>query len=467
MALYSPVYNLWKIARQFFGRPLSSSGRVFNLSTPEVYAEIDEEKAITHGYNDNTAVYAVVSKDIKKFASLPRYLYDKERKEEKGIGPKWLREIKAAKKFDGTSKLLNLLQRPNQYQGQDAFFATVRAYYKICGEAFIWLNRGDISRYRNEDGTFDDIAINRLPVIEMIPLPSNLITLIPDPENLWGVVGYLLEVGERVIIRKDDVIHWRNVNLGFDAASRSHLRGMPALKPGAKTLEENNSMAKAAMRSAQNNGAAGVLFNETLDKMKPEQQSHIKKVVDAKINNNDVAGAVAAMQGKWGYLDIGRSAKDLMLIEGQKFSWQEICFLFGVPVELFAPDATHANKEQARVGWVLDEILPDCKQLDDELNRVLPKAFNLESQVFIGTDYTQSPEVQKEMVNTAKTLQEVWSIAPDDIREFLNYERLGGEFAEPWVPTGRTPLSQMDDGGEDLLNQIRNDRRADTGDGDE
>lgn len=468
MALYSPVYNLWKLARQFFGRPLSTSGRVFNLSTPEVYAEIDQEKAIERGFNANTAVYSIVSKDIKKFASLPRYLYSKQKKEMKAFGPKWLQEIKAAQKIEDGGKLLSLLQRPNQYQGQDAFFATVRAYYKICGEAFIWLNRGDISEYRFEDGSFDDVAINRLPVIEMIPLPSNLITIVPDPENLWGVEGYLLEVGERVIIRKDDVIHWKTVSLDFDAASRTHLRGMPPLKPGARTLEENNSMTNAAMRQAQNNGAAGVLYNKTLDKMTPENQTRLKKVIDSKINNNDVAGAVATLQGDWGYLDFGKSSKDMQLIEGQKFSWQELCFLFGVPVELFDPATTFANKEMAQVSWVINEIMPDCKQLDDEMNRMLLKAFKMESVAYIGTDYTQLPEIQKTITETAKIMQEIWCIAPDDIRDFLGYERLGGDFDEPWVAAGRTPLSKahMDDGGNDILNQIDNGRNRAGGDED-
>jgi len=459
MSIYG---QLVRLSRAFFGRMLSTGVRVFTVSTPEVYSKIDSQTAINKGFNDNTAVYSIVSKDIKKFSSLPRYLYDKRQSEVKAYTaiPKWLAENKAAKRFEGANKLQQLLQRPNQYQGQDAFFATVRAYYKICGEAFIWLNRGDIEQYRLPDGSLDDMKINRMPVIEMIPLPANYITIIPDPENLWGVEGYILEAGERVAIRKDDVIHWKSVNLDFDAGSRTHLRGMPPLSPGSKTLAENNSMSKAAMRQAQNNGAAGVLYNETLDKMTPTQQTQLKNTIDAKINNNDISGAIAAMQGKWGYLDIGRSAKDMMLIEGQKFSWQELCFLFSVPVELFDPAVTYANKESAQFGWITNDIYPDCKQLDDEMNRVLPKAFNLESQVYIGTDYTQLPEVQNVLVEAAKSMQELWCLSPDDVREFLNYERLGGKFSEPWVVNGRTPLSDTSDGSDQLLNDIRNERAA-------
>lgn len=460
----NPFYNLIKVARQFFGRTLTTTGRIFSITTPEVYSPIDNQSAIEKGYNGNIAVYSIVNKDIKKFASLPRYVFEKSRSEEKAYLPTWAREVKAMKPYKEGKKLQELLDRPNAYQGQDSFFETVRAYYKVTGEAFIWLNRGDIEDYRNADGSFQDAIINRLPIIEMVPLPSQYMTVIPDQENPWGALGYVLEAGDRVVIRKDDIIHWKNTNLEFDISSRCHMHGMTPLKPGAKTVEESNSMSRAAMRQAQNNGAAGAIYNETMDKMTPEQQSNLKRVVDAKVNNTDVAGSVATLQGKWGYLDFGRSAKDMMLIEGQKFSWQQLCFLFGVPVELFAPDTTHTNKEQAQVSWIINEILPDCKKLDGELNRVLLKAFNIDTVAFIATDGTQAPELQKEMVNMAKVMQDIWSISPDEVREFLNYERLGGKFDEPWVPNNRAPISDSDDGSDELLNQIRDARRNDMAD---
>src|SRR5690349_14779135 len=220
------------------GKTLSSGSRVFSFSTPEVYGYIDSQNVIHDGFDHNVAVYSIVTRDAKKFGSIPRYLYRADKKEEK------------AEVVTGND-LYTLLNRPNKTQSQDAFLALVRAYYKVSGEAFIWLNRGDIEDYRNEDGSFDDMAIDKLPVLEMLVLPSNLITIIPDPTDLWGVLGYWLEVGERVIIRKGDVIHWKTINLDFDAASRTHLRGMPPLRPGAKTLEESNTMARASLRQAQ------------------------------------------------------------------------------------------------------------------------------------------------------------------------------------------------------------------------
>jgi hypothetical protein len=76
----------------------------------------------------------------------------------------------------------------------------------------------------------------------------------------------------------------------------------------------------------------------------------------------------------------------------------------------------------------------------------------------IASDYLELPEVRKGMMDAAKIMQEIWSLAPDDVREFMGYERLGGDFAEPWPPiAGRAPLSKafMDDGMEEEEEQIK------------
>lgn len=454
-----------QLANVFRGRPLSSGTRVFNITTPEVYAPIDSESAIRKGFNDNISVYSIVMKDAKKFGSIPMYVYDASKKEEKAIKApiplvaRLYRELKAlsvykppdsrlGKLTSPANQLSELLKRPNKNESQDVFLTRLRAYYKICGECFIWLNRGDIEGYRNEDGLFDDEAIDILPVLEMVVLPSQLMTIIPNPDDLWGVLGYILEIGEKLVIRKNDVIHWKNINLDFDAATREHLRGMTPLKPGAKTLEESNSLAKASMRSSQNDGAKAVMYQKIPGQLTPSQQTDIKRVVDTKINNTDVTGSVATIAGDWGLLDLSMSAKDQMQIEKKKMSWQELCFLFDVPVEFFDPETTFANKEQALLGWVTNDIIPACKQFNGELNRALLKAFKLDGHVIIASDYSELQEIQKGMVEAAKTMQEIWSLSPDDVRDILGFEPLGGDFAEPWVPGGRTPLSKanMDDG---------------------
>lgn len=444
MSLISYIGNqLIKLGRNIQGRAMSI-GRVFNFTTPETFASIDQTNAVEKTFNSNIAVYVVVKKDAQKFGSIPRYVYDASTKEEK------------AKRID-KGPLTKLINRPNPFYSQDYFYSLARASYKVCGETFIWLNRGDISDYRLNDGSYDDKAIDKLPVLEMYVLPADMVALIPDPENLWGVLGYSLEIGEKLIMRAGDVIHWRDLNLSFDAGTREHSRGMPPGKPGAKTIEEANSLSKASMRMSQNDGAKAVLYNEILgQELTPVQESQLRRVIDAKINNNDVAGAVAAIQGKWGLLNLAMSSKDMEMIEKKKMSWTEIALLYDVPPNLVVTEQKYDNLDAAIFQWVNDSIIPGCKQLDGEMNRVLLKAFGLENTAFIATDPTELPEVMNHMIKIAKDYQEIWSISPDEIREYLGFDKWGGEFSEPWVPGDRTPINKMDDNLDEITNYLDN-----------
>lgn len=436
--------------RDLFSKgPVMSAGvSVVGVSTTEVYANIDSRNAIPNGFNDNTAVYSIVMKDADKFGSIPRYVYDAAKKEEKAKKFRRLTNLEhkasAGDYFTDVPDLTNLLNRPNKYQGQDMFLTMARCYYKVCGEAFIWLNRGDLEPYRLADGSFDDMAIDRLPVLEMYVLPSDYITVVPDPTNLWGILGYVLEVGQRQSIRANDVIHWKMPNLTFDASSRTHLRGMAPLQPGSKTLEENNSVARASMRQAQSTGAKGVLTNEMTVSQTPVQEAEVKRVFDRKINNNDVAGSVAGLQGKWTYHDIGKTSVEMELMAAKEMSWKEMCFLQKVPYEFFDSHTPFAEKQLTLFGWLTNDMIPACKQLDGEFNRVLLKAFSLEGKALICTDASDLPEMITAMVEAATKMLALWCVTPNEVREFLGYEPYPDErFDQPWVVTGRVPLSDV------------------------
>jgi HK97 family phage portal protein len=437
----SVLGNIGKTIASWF-RPTSSL--TWNIGTREVYADVNAQKAIDSGFNANTAVYSIVMKDAQKFGSIPRYVYDAKLMEEKA--------------YSEGSVLRNdlsvLLNRPNDDESQDAFFAKVRASYKVSGEAFIWLNRGDVRQsYDPATNSFidrDSKDYMRQPVLEMYVLPPSRVNPVPDPGNVFGgVLGYIFDLdGAQHPLRKEDIIHWKSTTLNWDATMRTHLRGMPALTPGYKSLQNNNDATDAATRMYQNDGAKGVLSNESMGSMTPTQQSQVKNLIDTKINNNDVKGAVAALQGKWAYHAINGSV-DMQLLEAKKFSWQELSFLFDVPYELFDPETTFANKEQAQKGWVSNSIIPACKQLDGELNRMLLVAFGLENKAFIAADYSELPEMQLDLAAMATALAPTWWLTPNEKRMRMEEEPIEDpQMDEVWVPSGITPLSQMNDAAE-------------------
>lgn len=408
---------------RLFNRTKRATGLAVNYGNPAVYEHINTDKAVTEGYLGNTAVYAIVNKDAQKFAAVPQYLYNARSEEDEII----------------ENDLSKLLQRPNEYQGSDAFREQLRAYRKLTGEAFIWLNRGILAE------GLEGIARMAKPVLEMYILPSDQMLIVPDPENVYGVLGYILDLGgTQLKMAKEDVIHWKGTSLEFDASNRTHMRGVSPLSSGYKTLQQNNSATDAAVRMYQNDGAKGVLFNESFDALDPVQKQDVRGVVNKRVNNSDVKGAVATLPGKWGYLDLGKGSTDLDLLEGKKLSMQELCFLFDVPYELFDSETTFANKEQAQKGWLYNSIIPACKQFDDELNRVLLAAFNLIGTAVIRSDFDDLPELREDVAQLVTSLNTAWWITGNEKREWMGFGKITDPtMDEVLLPAGQTPISQV------------------------
>lgn len=434
-----------------FGR--LKTWRFMNIGTREVMPDINAETAITQGYNANAAVYSIVKTDAEKFASIPRYVADAKKLEEKrGKVPVQFKSLMKAKRVGVETikpTLEKLLNRPNEYQGQAAFYKTVRSYYKVCSEAFVWLNRGDV------DG-LTDAQIALLPVLEMYPLPSYRMKVVPQEGSMFGVEGYILQAGSGDIpFKKHEIIHWKDTNLTFDLTSKEHLRGMPALKPGAPDLQQNNDATHSSVRMYQNDGVKAAIYNKTLDKMTPTQETQMRNVIDRKLNNNDVKGAVAALQGEWGVIDLSKSSVDLELLKGKEMSMMVLCFLFGVPYTLFDPKTAFANSEWQQKNWVSNRIIPACKELDDELNRVLLRAFALEGIALIQCDYSELPEMQADMAALTTWLKEAWWITPNQKLDMQGYEKSTNALMdEQWIPSGLTPISQFGDGFDAMLNEL-------------
>lgn len=411
----------------------------------EVITPINTEKAITEGFAGNTAVYSIVMKDAKKFSSIPRYVLDARKLEKSAYGKRV--KIKAySAEARINNELSKLLERPNPSQGQAAFIKQLRAYYKTCGEAFIELNRGDI------EGKTDQ-QIELMPVIEMYVLPSNKVKVVPDPEDVWGVLGYKLDMGGLVReIHRKNIIHWRDVNLKWDAVTREHLRGMSPLEPGEETLAANQDGEKATVRMQQNDGAKGAVFGKEKINLSPDQESQLRGAIDGKVNNPAVKGSVASIfgVGELGYVNFGGTSTDMKLLESKDQSWRYLCNLFDVPYLLFEPNATYANLKDAKRNWLTDSIIPESQALDDELGRVLLRAFKLEGKSIIASDYTELPELQEDMKTLSEWLNESDEITPNEKRAAKGYEpRPEPEFDEPWIKQGAQPLSKVLEDGDD------------------
>jgi HK97 family phage portal protein len=326
----------------------------------------------------------------------------------------------------------------------------VAVQFELFGEAFIWKNRGI-----NENGE----------PLELHVLPTNYVDVVPDPQDVWGVLGYVFKVsGLDMGLRKEDVIHWKKTNPNFDAVTMEHLRGQSPLKAGLKILQQDLDITDASVAMYQNGGARGVLFNKSFNiDLSPEQQTQLKNVIDRKLNAGAVKGAIATLQGDWGYADFGLSSTDMELLKASNLTTEKLCNLFNVPPEMFVAGQTYENKNQARKDFLTNKIAPMCAAFDDELNRSLQKDFK--TGTVINTEFDNEPELQEDiskLIEYSTKLFDRGVITGNEFRKLTNYDETTEPMHNTFLITGNyTPLQDLDlSNQEALMDSYDADREA-------
>ncbi len=437
-----------------------------------VYPDPNSIAYVKDGYSSNASAYIIVSLLARKFGHLqfnvlevadevemkrykrfiktldPKLRNAKQIKSlyQKAYKPKIERKrwkIKRSKKeyeeIVTSNDLQTLLEIPNPYYGSDCFMEYVNTYYETNGETIIWLNRGT-------DG--QDIPLIDGPVLEMYVLPPQYMEMIPDPYNIWGSLGWVFNVaGKRIPINNENIIHWKKPNPNFDGITREHMRGMSPLRPGRKKITEDESAADASVAMNQNNGARAIVFDKNLAgpaaKMTPTKETEIRGVIDRKVNNTDMKGAVAYVQGDLGLVDLSMSSVDMNLESAKSNTLARLCNLWGISPDLFLQGSTYQNVLQARKDLMTNKVLPGGCSFAAELALKLLPAFGMNTANYtIDIDATVIPELQDDMLQLVQALSLADWLTQNEKRAEMNYESSDQEGMDDfWLSNTKTRMS--------------------------
>jgi HK97 family phage portal protein len=444
------------ILQRLFGRtkgldPNVSSYSFIPVNNGQLLTQFDAQK-YTNAYQDNGDVYSIVSFLARKAASIPWYVYktnqgtrakmalERYKRLTKGIGhpgalDQAIRERKAA--YDENmiaqdSNTAQILGQPNGYQGTDQFFEQLFGMRFLTGEGFIWGNDGNL-----DNGTFTELLI----------MPSQYMDLVADPNDLFGLSGWYLSAGTgNIPLSKEDVMQWKSWNPNFDAVDRTHLRGVSPIKAAWYNYLMGLESAKAASKLMQNGGAKGALVPKVVGGSIPfvdeKTAANMQRALHDRVNNNDRYGQVAMLQTPWEFLNFGLTSSEMALIDTMKFSLEQWCRVFSLPVVLFSADNMADNNYQnALRDLVTNTIVPMCAQLRDELNRWLVPRMG-DKNVFIDFDIMALPELQRDMEKMVNGLRAADWLTYDEKRIAMNYEPKGGAYDTAYVTQGLVPIEE-------------------------
>ena len=431
--------------------PNQATFGIVPVNQGQILSQFDSQK-YTRAYEDNADVYAIVSFLARKAASIPWYVYEMksgtkarvslERYKQltKGLGhpgalDRAMSERKAA--YDENmviedSPVASLLKKPNGYQGQDQFFEQLFGMRFLTGEGFVWGNDGTI-----DEGEFTELLI----------MPSQFMDIVSDPNDLFGVLGwYMTSATGNIPLQKADVLQWKSWNPQFDSVTRPHLRGVSPIKAAWNNYLMGVEAQKAAAKLMSNGGAKGALVPKAVGNQIPlvdeKTAANMQRALSDRVNNNDRYGQVAMLQTPWEFLNFGLTSGDMALIDTMKFSLEQWCRVFSLPVVLFSADNMADNNYQnALRDLVTNTIVPMCAQLRDELNKWLVPRMG-DRNVFIDFDIMALPELQRDMEKMVNGLKAADWLTFDEKRVAMNYEPKAGAFASAYVPQGLIPLDQ-------------------------
>jgi HK97 family phage portal protein len=402
--------------------------------------------AINEGFADNADVYAIISLLARKAASIPFYVYEKSTSKDSKVALERYKALSRnplnvkealkwrAKSYDDEAivednDLARILARPNPGQGQDKFFEMLYIMYWSTGEGFIWGNDGEMG------GEF----------VEMYALPSHYMDHILDTEDIFGVKGWRLSLGNGIYLSKDNILQWKMSNPIVDN-DHFNIRGFSPLQAAYRTVQMGNEAEKAGYSMMANGGSKGALSPEPVNNQVPqmtlEQADSIRGFVSRYVNGTKNKGNITVLQTPWKYLDFGLSSVDMQLIESQNLTLERLCRVYGVPVVLFSPDNMADNNYQnALRDLVTNTIVPAIASLRDELNRWLIKR-NGDDRYYIDFDIQALPEMQRDMEKLVAGLAQANWLTYDEKREAMGYEPLGGNFERAYIPSGVVPIDE-------------------------
>lgn len=256
-------------------------------------------------------------------------------------------------------ELLNLLNKPNNYQSATEFRESILGFYKVLGEAFVY-GIGPING--SNKGKFKELHV----------IPPTMIEPVFSNNSLDPISHYRLSIdGKYEKIEKEFVYHFKTWN------PVDRMRGLSPLHVGNKTLKRNESNHTAMTKAFENGGVAHLLSSESDTRpLTQEQMDLINERLLAKLKGPENYQNIQATNGMVKATKIGESPADLKLIESDIHDRGIIASLLGIDPILVGDKngSSYSNQEQAYKALVTNLIMPDLITLGEGLsNWLLPR----------------------------------------------------------------------------------------------
>ena len=356
--------------------------------TPRRYDTLAEE-----GFRKNVIAYRCITMVAQAAAQIPWLLYDQH-------GRELVRH-----------PLLRLRARRNAMMDGVGFREHIFAAYQSAGNAYIE------AVHPNEGA----------PVRELYALRPDRMRVVPGVTGLPQ--GYEYQLGSQVtrwgadaLTGAGNILHIKHYHPLDD------WYGLAPLEAALLAVDQHNA-AGGWNQALLNNGArpSGALVfapKEGPAHLTEEQVQRLKEQLDAYYQGPRNAGKPMLLEGGLDWRPMSLSPQDMDWLRGRDIAAREIALALGVPSQLIGlPDGqTYANKQEARLAFYEDTVLPLAGRVIAAFNHWLAPRFGQELRLDLDLDAISTLAQRREAV--WDKLQKVDFLTINEKRDAAGYSPL-------------------------------------------
>jgi HK97 family phage portal protein len=371
------------------------------------------ENYVNEGYKGNVHVYSVVSAILQRMAGIPFQYYIKDSLQE-------------------SSDLLVLLDNPNPSQSRDEFMEAYAGWMLLTGNAYLYIMS-------------PDEGLNKGKPVEMYWLPAQFTEIIGGGYT-EPVKGYRVNLGHGYAteIPASKVIHYKYFNPGADT-NGGQLYGQSPLQASLLSVQAGNEGYKALSKAYQHGAPAGILTGTKDNDLEytPAQIEALNEKYKRKYGGAENYMKVIFSRNPMQWIKMGYSVVDMNIIELMKYSLNDICNIYHVPIHLFSAEAaTLDNYKESRKAIYTDAVIPLFDRFISKFNQQITPIYGVGCRLSFDTSVITELNIDLQAMTTALT--PAWWLTGNERRQLMNMDASNDPMMDTILyPSGLIPGGEM------------------------
>jgi hypothetical protein len=416
------------------------------------------ETLITKGYGENPDVNAIINQQASKTISVPYYIKEIDDKDaykklkKYPNNPTFQQKLEISKlqkkAYKTDSELLMPLERPNVNQSWSDLIFLYKVYLKACGNVYFY--KQTISE-----------GANAGQPLQMYILPSHWMQIVLKANaNMMSVDNpidyYIMQQGNQMVrFPSENIIHIKRSNPFYDSTG-SHLYGYSELMSAIRNIYSSNNGIDNNTKTMLNSGVYGFIHaGDGATPLSAEQGQSLKDRLIEMDNDTTRLSNIAGASAKLGFTRISLTTDELKPFDYLSYDRRTLANCLNWNVDLLNEEKNGSGfgvdtMNEARKRVITDNVKPDLDLLADYLNLEFIRKFKGYENAEICWDISELPEMQTDMSEMAKWINQV-PLTLNERREVFKYEEIEDEMMnEVYIPTNLVNINDP------LLNDLQN-----------